>query len=373
MNFATAAEAVAAFRAHRPMLEDNGVYWEPGCEPAGYAWDAAFRDYAMAMDAVSNVPTAATDPNSSIPSMLTTLVDPQVYEVLFAPNMAAEIMGEQKKGDWTQDTTIFPVAEATGETSAYGDYNNNGRAGVNVNYPSVQLFRYQLMKQYGDLELARMGLLRVNWVSEIDRSAALSLNKYANLVYFYGLTGLQTYGLINNPFLNAVLTPGTKAAGGTAWFTYTTGQANATANEVYNDILALYQQLVTQSAGLVSMDTQMTLALSPASQPAMNFTNTFGLTTEAILKMNFKNLTVKTAQQYGANSSTNQQGNPAGNSVQLIANRIEGQDTGFCAFAEKMRAFPVIRESSAYHQKTMSAVWGTVIRMPLGITGMVGI
>lgn len=371
LRFQSTAEAVAAFLADRPFLEDNGISWAPGVEPLGYlAEDGSRHNYAIAMDAL---PTLSTDPNSAVPAMLTTLIDPQVYEVLFAPNMAAEIMGERKEGTWLNDTAMFPVAEATGEVSTYGDFNANGRAGVNTNWPQVQAYLFQLIKQYGERELERAGLARINWVSSIDKAAALNLNKYLNLTYFFGVSGLQNYGLINNPFLSAALTPATKAAGGTAWLNYTTGQIIASANEIYNDILAVYQQLVTQNAGLVNAESAMTLALSPASEVGLHATNTFNVNVEDLLKKNFKNLRVKTAVQYGALSTTNPQGAAAGNTMQLIVDEVEGQKTGFCAYSEKMRSFPIIRLLSAFQQKAMSGSWGTVIRYPAGLAQMVGI
>src|SRR4029077_11942485 len=97
-------------------------------------------------------------------------------------------------------------------------------------------YLFQTIKQYGERELERAGLARINWVSELDKAAATVLNKFSNLTYFFGVTGLQTYGLINDPNLPATLTPATKAGGGLAWFT-ASGAPNATANEVYNDIL----------------------------------------------------------------------------------------------------------------------------------------
>ncbi len=374
LRFGTMAEAVAAFAMDQAMLEEYGISYAPGAAPVGYIPDdGSRRDYRLALDAVSNIPTLTTDPNSAVPAMLTTLIDPQVYEVLFAPNMAAEIMGEVKKGTWLNDTTMFPVAEATGEVSSYGDFSNNGRAGVNTNWPQVQAYLFQLIKQYGERELERAGLARINWVSSIDKAAAINLNKFLNLTYFYGVSALQNYGLINNPFLSAALTPATKAAGGTAWLNYSTGQIIATANEIYNDILATYQQLVTQNSGLVNMESPLTLALGPSSEVALGATNTFNVNVRDLLTKNFKNLKIKTAVQYNGQSSTNPQGNPAGNSMQLIVDEVEGQKTGFCAYSEKMRAFPIIRLLSAFQQKCMSGSWGCVIRYPAGLTAMVGI
>lgn len=362
-------EGIAAFRADRSHLESLGVAWQPGAEPMGYWPPEAKRNYTLAMDAL---PTLFTAPNSAVPALLTTMIDPQVYEVLFAPKKAAVILGEVQKGTWLDDTILFPVAEATGEVSSYGDRSENGRAGVNTSWPQRQSYLYQVIKEYGERELERAGLARINWVSEIDKAAALTLNTYANYTYFFGVSGIQNYGLLNDPNLSASLTPGTKAAGGTTWIT-AGGVINATANEIYADIQALYYQLVTQTAGLVQQDTQMVLALSPGAGVALTATNSFNVNVSDLLKKNFPNIRIETAVQYGVRSATNGQGVAAGNFVQLIATEIEGQRTGFAAFNEKMRSHPIIRAMSSFRQKATAGTWGTVLRFPAAVASMVGV
>lgn len=361
-------EAIATFRADRPQLESLGIHWQPGAEVMGYLPPEFKRDYNLAMDAL---PTLTTDPNSGVPAMLTTLIDPEVYEVLFAPNKAAAILGEVRKGTWLDETAMFPVAEATGEVSSYGDFSENGRAGVNTNWPQRQGYLFQIIKEYGERELERAGLARINWVTEIDKAAALNLSKFSNFTYFFGVTGLQNYGLLNDPNLGASLTPGTKAAGGTAWIV--SGNVNASANEIYLDLESLYGQLVTQTAGLVTRDTKMVLALSPGSDVALTATNSFGVNVADLIKKNFPNIRIETAVQYGVRSTTNPQGIAAGNLVQLIAEEVEGQRTGFCAFNEKMRAHPIIRAMSSFRQKVTAGTWGTVLRFPAGVASMIGV
>ncbi len=362
------SEALSAFRGDKAHLEELGIAWQPGTEPLGYVTPEMKRDYRIAMDAL---PTLTTDPNSGLPAMLTTLIDPNVYEVLFAANKAAVILGELRKGTWLDQTAMFPVAEATGETSTYGDFNENGRAGVNTNWPQRQAYLFQIIKEYGELELERAGLARINWVSEIDKAAALNLNKFSNLTYFRGVSGLQNYGLLNDPNLSASITPGVKAAGGVTWFSGSS--PNATANEVYDDIVALYTTLVAQTAGLVGMDTALKLALGTTTAVALKFTNTFGLTVADMLDKSFPNLKIESAVQYNTQSASNTQGNPAGNLAQLIADSVEGQQTGYCAFNEKMRSHPIIRATSSFKQKVTAGTWGAVLRFPAGIASMVGI
>lgn len=327
------------------------------------------KNINLAMDAQ---PTLISTTNAGVPAYLTTVVDPNLLRILTAKNKAAKIIGEERKGSWTDQQIMFPVSEQTGEVSAYGDYANNGRAGVNLNFPQRQSFMYQVITSYGDLEADRAGLAKISWAAEIKEAAVNILNKYQNLTYFLGVAGLQNYGLLNDPSLSASLTPATKAATGTTWIT-AGGAINATANEVYADIEALITKLITQSSGNIELDTPIKLGMSPKSSMALTITNSFGLTPKDMLAKAFPNVTIETAIQYGVQSTSNPQGNAGGELLQAIAQSVEGQDTGYCAYNEKLRTFPLVRSLSSYQQKLMQGTWGAVIRQPFAFASMLGI
>ena len=364
-------EARAQFQLERPRFEAAGVTLH-GAQ--SYMTPEIGRDWTLAMDdimAMDAQPGLSTDPNGSVPGLFTAYVDPELFNVLFSPNQAAEIFDENRKGDWTTDTAMFPIVEATGEVSSYGDYSNNGRAAVNSNWPTWQSFLWQCNILYGDREVARSGVARINLVSELQKSVAIIHNKFSNLTYFYGVAGLTNYGLINDPALAASLTPALKAWGGTTWFD--NGSPAATANEVYNDILAVFTSLVNANAGLVNKKSKMTLHLSPDSEVALTFANSFGVFVEDLLAKGLPNMRIVSAVQDGALSASNPQGNAGGNFMQLIVDDVDGQDTGYCAFSEKMKSFPLIRDSSSFKQKTVGGSWGSIIRYPAGFASMIGI
>lgn len=303
-------------------------------------------------------PSLVTTSNSGIPAFLTTYVDPKLIEVLVSPMRAAEVVGdESKKGDWTTQTAMFPVVESTGVTSAYGDYSTNGVAGANVNFPQRQSFHYQVVTQWGELELERMGLARVDWANRLNIASVLTLNKYQNKTYFYGVADLENYGLLNDPALSAPISPTTKAAGGTSW-------ANATALEVLADVQKLFKQLQTQANGTVDLRSNMTLALSPISEVYLTDTTQFNVNVQDLLKKNFPNLKVETAVEYTTDS---------GEFMQLIADEVEGQRTASCCFTEKLRAHPILVQLSSFQQKKSQGSWGTVIYQPFAVAGMLGI
>lgn len=315
------------------------------------------HNFKLAMDAL---PTLVTVSNAGIPAFLSTYIDPAVIEVILSPMQAVEIVGDEvKKGDWITDTAMFSLVESTGETSSYGDYSNNGQAGANTNFPQRQSYHYQVITQWGERELERAGLARIDWANRINVASVLTLNKFQNKTYFNGVAGLKNYGLFNDPSLTAPITPTTKVStGGTTWATGTTGL------EVYADIQALYAQLQTQMNGTVNLKTKMTLAMSPVSEVALTKVTTFNVNVEDMMKKNFPNMTVKTAPEYATAS---------GNLVQLIVDNVDGQKVAQCGFTEKLRAHPVKVELSSFKQKKSQGTWGTIIYLPIAIAQMLGV
>lgn len=326
------------------------------------------KDLNMAMDAQ---PALVTVPNSGIPAYLTYFTDPDILRILTAPNEAAEIFGEDQKGDFTSTALIFPVVERTYEISSYGDYNNNGRAGINTNFPERQPYLYQTICEYGELEIERAGLAKIGFVAEQKEAAIDGLNKFQNLAYFRGIAGLANYGALTDPSLPAALTPAPKAWGGTAWMNGSI--VAATANEIFADIQAGVIQLINQSAGRINTKSKLVLALSPAREGALTATNSFNVNVSDLLKKNFPNMEIKTAIQYGALTAQNPQGNALGEMMQIYCPDAGGQKTGYCSFNAKLRAGPVIRDLSSYKQKLAQGVNGFILRQPFAIESTVGI
>jgi hypothetical protein len=345
----------------------------PALEMAAKQWGIHFigqpnmdllkRDAAKNLLAMDAQPGLVTQSNAGIPSFLSTFIDPSIIDVLFAPMKAAEVVGrESKRGDWTTKTAMFPFVESTGEVSSYDDYSENGNANANVNYPQRQSYHYQVITQWGEMQLETAGLGKIDWASQVNKASVLTLNKFQNRSYFFGVQGLQLYGLLNDPFLSPAITPGVKAAGGVQWIL--DGKPNATALEVVADIQSLYLQLQGQANGLVELDTKMTLSMSPLSEVALTFTNNFNVNVSDILKKNFPNMTIKTAPEYNT---------AAGELVQLKADEVEGQVTAECAFTEKLRAHPIKIELSSFKQKKSQGTWGTIIYRPVFIASLLGV
>lgn len=336
--------------AERAILAAHGIH----TDARAYALDEWKADFGLAMDAQPGLITAS---NAGIPAYLANLIDPEVVRVLVTPMKAVEIIGEVKKGDWTLLSTQFPVVESTGEVSSYGDHNNNGSTGANVNWVPRQSYHYQNVTQWGERELEMYGLAKINYASELNRASALVMSKFQNKTYFYGVAGLDNFGLLNDPSLIAPIAP-TTGAGGNTWDL-------KTAQEIYNDVLKLFKQLQEQMGfNVPDMDAKMTMALSPLSAVNLKKVSIYNVTAEQTIKENFPNLTIKTAPEYATDD---------GNLVQMMLDEVDGQKTAYAAFTEKMRAHPVIPDLSSWKQKKSAGTWGSIIRYPIAIAQMIDI
>jgi hypothetical protein len=324
-------------------------------------WLPDDRDEAIA--AFDAQPALVTGASSGIPAMMTTFVSPEVVRIVQAPNQGAEILGERKEGDWTTTTAVFPVIENVGEVAAYGDRNTNGRSNVNAQWPQRQSFHFQTIIDVGDREADMAGAAKLNWIQEMQISAAKTLDKFADYTYHFGVANLQNYGILNDPSLPAALTPATKTNGGTTWNSVA-GVQNAQAAEIFADIQTLVSNLVSKTYGVIDIKSRFTLAMAPQSMGALSATNQFGISVMDLVKKNYPNMTVKTSARYATLS---------GNVVQVIASDFDGKDTGYCAFTEKLRDHPVVRLHSSWQQKKTSGTWGAIIRYPLAFAQMLGV
>jgi len=350
----------------RRMLEQYGVHYS---NLAVYAQDEWRGDVTLAIGAEPTLARAAglamdaqpqliTQPNAGVPAFLAQIVDPQVIEVVLQPLRAAEIAGgEVKKGDWTTQSMLMPMAEPVGHVVAYGDYDNGGTVDANVNWVARQPFHYQTIKRVGERKLAEWGLAAIDYNARLDRSVVATFNRFQNRTYFYGVSGLQNYGILNDPSLITPITPATKAAGGTTW-------VNATAQEIYQDVLALYTQLQVQMGGNLEMTDRMELVLSTTRQTALAKVSTFNVPASQTIREAFPNLTIRAAPEYSTGS---------GELMQLVVQSYDGVESIWTGFTEKLRAHTVVPELSAWSQKFSAGTWGAIIRRPIAIAQMLGI
>lgn len=334
----------AAFAA---LAHDYGIHFMG--KPGEGSLLLKAMDREMGWDAQPQLVTTA---NSGILSLFTTYVDPRIIEILVSPTKAAELYGERKLGDWTEDTAAFPVAERTGVTTSYGDYAEGGVAGANVNWPQRQSYHYQVFTRWGERELERNAKAKIDWANQVNEASVLALKKFQNASYLFGITGLQNYGGVNDPSLPPAIV-------------VTSVWSASTPDVIYADIVRLVQQAVAQANGLIDAEQSFTMGISPGNVTNFNKTNTYNVNVFDQIKKNFPNIKIVTVPEFSTAGAGGTE------LVQLIADSVEGQKTVDSAFTEKMRAHAMITLDSSWRQKKSQGTWGTVFYAPIFVASII--
>lgn len=316
----------------------------------------------MAQDAA----LSGTVPNIGVPSPFVTYLDPQITTILFAVMNATKLFGEEvRKGSWVDQFMNFPVEEIAGDVTPYSDFTSNVSTDVNYNFPSRENFLFQTTIKYGDRELETAGKARLQLSSTKQRAAASILARAHNKFYLYGVAGKQVIGALNDPNLNASLTP-VSVNSKTTWADKTADQGNnaTIANIIFNDVAKLVNEVMGNNAGNVDQNTRFVLAVASDRFTYLTIPNSFGLTAMNLIKSNFPNMEVIQLPELSTAS---------GSMLYLTVPELVGEPTAECAFSEKMRFSRIRQDTTFIEQKAIGGTWGCVVRRPNLVATMTGI
>lgn len=297
------------------------------------------------------------DPNATVPAYMRAYVTPEIIKELTAIRAYKEIAPEVKNGDFTTSFAQFRCLEYTGDVQPYGDYDGNGQSGVNTNYPTRQQYRFQTTIKVGDLEQEMNAKARVDLLEEKQTAAAINIDIAFNNFAMYGVQGMAVYGLLNEPSLNAALTP-ISVGGVTAW-------SGKTANEQMDDITKLMTSLYTQANGHINKRTATKLLVSPNMLAQMDKVNTYGITTYDMITKTYPNMTVEVVPElYDEATQTS--------TMMVKADQILGQQTMNFGYSDKYYAHAMVRNLSNWEQKISAGTFGAIVYRPFAIATMTG-
>ena len=324
----------------------------------GFSFGSAtkFMDFkdprAMVQDA------AVLDPNATVPAYMRTYANPRVIEVLTAERAYRKIAPEVKNGDFSTAFTQFRALEFTGETTPYGDYDGNGVSGVNTAFPVREQYRFQTTINVGDLEQQMNAEAKIDLFAEKQKSAAINIDIAFNKYALYGVAGKAVYGLLNDPSLNAAITP-ISQGGVTAW-------SGKTATQQMADLSKLVGQLYTQAGGHIDDSTRTKLLVSPAILAEMNKVNDYGVTMKKMVADTFPNMEIVTVpEMYNSTLGTS--------TMMLLADEVMGQPVVEFGYTDKYYAHEIVRELSSWKQKVSAGTYGAIVQLPFAIATMTGI
>ena len=315
-----------------------------------------FMDFADPRAMIKDA--AVLDPNATVPAYMRAYTNPRVIEVLTADRAYRKIASEVKNGDFTTAFTQFRAIEFTGNVTPYGDYDGNGVSGVNTAFPVREQYRFQTTIKVGDLEQKMNAEAKIDLFAEKQKSAAINVDIAFNAYALYGVSGKAVYGLLNDPSLNAAITPIT-VGGQTAW-------SYKTANNQMNDLNKLVASLYTQGAGHIDDGTATKLLVSPATLAAMNKLNDYGVSMKKMIADTYPNMTIVVVPElYNDTLGTS--------TMMLLADSIMGQPTVEFGYTDKYYAHEIVRDLSSWKQKISAGTYGAIVQLPFAIGTMTGI
>ena len=280
-------------------------------------------------------------------------LSPEIVPILLSARNATKLGREVKTGVWTDDYMQFPVEEYAGDVTPYNDYQNGVTTDVNYEFPVREQLRFQTTLTFGDLEAEKASFAKIGLINAKQRASAEIIAQESNRFYLYGVQGKKIYGLLNDPNLNATISPINIAPSGqtgiTTWTDKMSSQPSTFANIAYNDINALWTELCSKNGGNIDANTPMILALSNKMLPYLNTPNSFGLTAAKMIKDNFPNIEI------------------------IALPELMGVSTVDCCYSDKYRLGRLVVKTSSYEQKAISTTWGAVVKRPSLIATMLGI
>lgn len=308
------------------------------------------KHFGLAMDAV-------TLPNSGIPADYATHLDPRVIDVLFAPVVSQELAPLYKAGSFGDQFYRNQIREAVGSTRPYDDYSTEQNIKSNRNWDFRDAYYMEAINSYGDKEVATSARALIDVVSDQELATATIISQDLNEIAFYGIANQRTYGILNDPNRPANLTP---SAGG-VW-------SGKTMVQVVADITSIITKLYENSKGVVNRNTPLTIVMSPKiSGMLVGKISDFGYSVNKWLKdsVNDANIVdVIIAPQYSTTG---------GELVDVYAPTTVGTETWNTLFAELYKSHGVHREISSFTEKVSAVTFGSVLRYPIAVQGMLGV
>lgn len=317
----------------------------------------------VSRDQLAQDAALSTQPNVGAPAALYTYIDPRIIEVLFGVTNATKFFPKSLVGRWTQDYADFAVEEVVGKVSPYNDFANGTTSDVNYNYPVRQNFRYQTTIKYGELETAKLAEAKINLPARKQNAAAQIIARAENKFQLYGVSGMEIYGMLNDPNIPETITPISVNSNST-WATKIAADPNNAATLVFNDVNKLWQELTANNGGHLDVNAPIVLGISNKMIGYLTQPNQYGKTAKVMLQENYPNIEFVQLPELSTD---------AGEMLYMTVRELYGDETGWSAFSMAFQLGRLVAHESSFTQKASAGTWGCVIRRPSLVATMTGI
>ena len=270
-----------------------------------------------------------------------------------------------QQGGFATPIIQFTTRSFNGDMELYDDFSATQKSDINVTFPILDVVRLQTVIQYGDLEVEELSFAKIDAIASKENSAATIMSIAQNKLFFYGNLNTagafitKTFGLINNPQLNASI-PITNGSGANPLWS-DKAQRGASQDIVNDVVVTAFNALQIQVGGNVSKDDKLLLIVSSYQAGTLDSTNNFGLTPLAQIKKTLPNLEIEYVPEY-----------QSAHVFQLIAVNVIGENVIKDLFTYKYRGHGIVRDLSAMKQKLSFGSGGCGLLAPLAVVTLSG-
>lgn len=283
--------------------------------------------------------------------------------VVTQATMADEFMGRTTIGEWWQESVVLRVRELTGSVRPYGDHAQAPLAGYNWNEEERTIVRFAQGLLTGKLEEARVAALGTKASAyESDRAAlglAFKLNTNAVAWFGYNLGRNKTYGLLNDPNLNAYMTVPAED-GKTQW-------AEKSFKGMVRDINTAVAALQKQCGGnFIPSKHSFKVGIALSCDAYLNTVNEFGISVKEWFAKTFPKAEILPIPEFDSAL--------AGDNVMYVKlDELAGQPVVEQIVPAAVRLVGAVPRATGLYELYTDATAGAFVEQPLGVVRYVGI
>lgn len=190
---------------------------------------------------------------------------PGVLRVISQARNIDDIAGVSTVGKFEDETIHFRTSEPTGKAEFYGDNANIPLADYNPGEEKRAVVRFEQGFKVDHLEQLRQQAYQFQAATEKRNAAIESLDASRNLVGFNGVSGMTTYGILNDPNLPAYMSYADATVGGQQpWLT------TGTFASVTKDITRMVTAIETQMGGNLNDNAPMVMVMPTGYRGILN-------------------------------------------------------------------------------------------------------
>lgn len=283
--------------------------------------------------------------SNGVPAWMTLVNMNKIIPQLLIKRAYTEIGEPMQQGSFETNKLQYALIGLNGEVEPYSDFSGTLKSDINATFVTRDVFRAQTVIEYGELETATMSTAKIDAVSQKQYSASMNIAIAQNKLFFFGNVNSagafisSTFGLLNDPGLNAAVPATNGGSSSPLWSVKSQSPTGAT--DIANDVVVTaFKEMQDQMGGQIRLDDEFYLCVSTTASAYLNTTNQFSLNPVEIIKKTMPNIKFIYAPEYSTI-----------NSFQLIAAKSIGENLVKDLFTYKVRAHNIVPQLSSYNQK----------------------